>query len=76
MSDFVDVDSLWKVLAVGLIGGAGLVAVFAFGLVGLSAYADRPPGARPKVLGLVLACACFLVVAGGAAAGLVALLAK
>ncbi|MFC6085929.1 hypothetical protein [Sphaerisporangium aureirubrum] len=76
MSDYIDVASLWKVLAVGLLGGAGLVAVFALGLVGLSAYADRPPGARARVPGLVLACGCFLAVAGGAAAGLVAMLAK
>ncbi|MFI6510526.1 hypothetical protein ACIBCT_23220 [Streptosporangium sp. NPDC050855] len=36
MSDYVDLDALWKVLLASLPAGAGLAAVFSLALVGLS----------------------------------------
>lgn len=40
MSDWIDIAALAKILAIGLVGGAGLAAVFAFGLVGLTAHQE------------------------------------
>jgi hypothetical protein len=72
--EWIDVAALLKVLAVGLAAGAGLVAVFSLGLVGLSARAGTltAGGIRqgPRAGGLLLAVACFLAVTAGIALGL------
>ncbi|MEZ0076883.1 hypothetical protein [Planotetraspora sp. GP83] len=76
MSQFIDVESLWKVLVAGLLGGAGLAAVYALGLAGLSAYTaeDTNSGARPA--GLAVAVGCLLIVLAGAGLGIYVMLAK
>lgn len=75
MNDYLDLDILWKVLVTGVAGGAGLVAVYALGLAGLSAAAGRQPGGH-RLPGLLLAGACFLIVAAGVGAGLYLMLSK
>lgn len=40
-------DSLWQVVAVGLLFGAGLPAIFAFGLKSLSLRTPTAPKDRP-----------------------------
>ncbi|GAA5038375.1 UDP-N-acetylmuramyl pentapeptide phosphotransferase/UDP-N-acetylglucosamine-1-phosphate transferase [Thermocatellispora tengchongensis] len=67
----IDFDALWKVLVAGLAAGAGLVAVYALGLVALAARAA--PG--PRHAATALAVACFAIVGAGAACGLYVILA-
>ncbi|MCT9933947.1 hypothetical protein N5079_27420 [Planotetraspora sp. A-T 1434] len=69
MSHFVDVDALWKVLVAGLLGGAGLAAVYALGLVGLSAYTAEDTGSAARPVGLAVAAACLLIVLVGPVSG-------
>lgn len=76
----LDVASLGKVLVASLLAGGGLVAVFALGLVGVSAYvgetAGGPGGTVRKPLGLLVAVVCFAVVVLGVAYGLYVMLDK
>ena len=72
MNSWINLTALWQIVVVGLIAGAGLPALFAFGLRALS----MPGGARAQTagggdsdqlvggnpLGMVLAAICFLVV--------------
>jgi len=58
MTSWIDLDALWKIVAIGLLCGAGLPAVFAVGLRVLSlaerraaAAAGPLPDAAPIVLG-------------------------
>ncbi|RCG32311.1 hypothetical protein DQ384_07380 [Sphaerisporangium album] len=67
MSEYVDLDALWKVLVAALLGGAGLVAVYSLALVGLS---------NGRAAGRVVAGLCFLLVAVGIVLGLYVMLAK
>jgi hypothetical protein len=67
MSEYMDLDALWKVLVAALLAGAGLVALFSMGLVGLSS--GRAAGRAGAGL-------CFLVVAAGIVLGLYVMLAK
>ena len=54
-------DSLWQVVAVGLLFGAGLPAIFAFGLKSLSL--PNPDGTEgPTTLGKMGAYLCFAIV--------------
>ena len=74
MDKYIDFAALFQVLMVSLLAGAGLVAVYAVGLVGLSAServqtGDGTASAR-RVGGLVLAVACFGLVVFGIALGL------
>lgn len=82
MSEYVDGPALLQVLISSLVGGAGLVAVFALGLVGWSAFrlgATAEGGTASaragSVAGLVLACGCFAVVLTGVGLGLYVMLA-
>jgi len=67
-----------------VLAGAGLVAVFALGIVGLSAYQGQPGNAEPgsgqvatrRQLGLLVALTCFAVVVAGVAYGLYVMLNK
>jgi hypothetical protein len=75
----VDVSSLVKVLVASLLGGAGLVAIFALGLAGVSAYVGNTeggaavaPGRKPA--GLMVALTSFAVVIAGVAYGISVLL--
>ncbi|ETK35687.1 hypothetical protein [Microbispora sp. ATCC PTA-5024] len=75
MSQYIDVDALWKVLVAGLVAGAGLVAVYALGLVGLAA-ARTQDGTAARPAGVVVAVVCFALVLAGALLGLYVMLAK
>lgn len=77
MSQYIDVDVLWKVLVAGLLGGAGLVAVYALGIAALAAGREdggRTPAARAA--GTSVAVACFALVLAGAVLGLYVMLTK
>ncbi len=87
-TSLIDVGSLFKVLVASILAGAGLVAVFAIGITGLSAYAGGAPAAgsagsgaapatgRRQPLGLVVAIVSFAVVLAGVAYGLYVMLNK
>ena len=84
MSGYVDGAALLLVLLASLLGGVGLVAVFAVGMVGLSRYRSAPDGGGRSgggrtggsLAGLVLAVLCFGVVSAGVVVGLFVMLAK
>ncbi|WP_024795175.1 hypothetical protein [Tomitella biformata] len=70
-------NSLWQVIAVGLLLGAGLPALFAIGLrsmyggaLGVDEYGETTT-ARPTVARMAVAYSCFAVVVGVVAAGIV-----
>ena len=73
------IEGAWKVLLAGLILGAGLPAVFAFGVRSLAwgagGAAEVAVDARPHPIGRVLAAACFAVVLAGIALGLTIIIA-
>lgn len=66
-------DGAWQVLAIGLLLGAGLPAVFALGIRSL-AYgaggAAEANGGAPHPVGRLLAGLCFAVVVAGVALGI------
>ena len=70
MSDYIDVSALGQVLLVSLIGGVGLVALYAFGIRALAA--GQEDGRRGAI---TVAIVSFAVVVSGVALGLYALLA-
>ncbi|CAN5306782.1 hypothetical protein BH09ACT12_BH09ACT12_36890 [soil metagenome] len=66
-------EGAWKVLAVGLVLGAGLPAVFAFGIRSLAYGAGgeaEVAGGSPHPLGRLLAGLCFAAVVAGVALGI------
>jgi hypothetical protein len=69
VSDYIDLAALAQVLLVSLIGGVGLVALYALGLRYLAL--GRDDGRRGAVPFAVL---CFVVVVIGVLTGLLALL--
>jgi hypothetical protein len=78
---YVDWSALWQILVIGLLAGAGLVAVYSVGLVcwSKSGYGQTTPdgAAAPRhLVGLVAAMGCFAVVVGGVVWGIVVMLAK
>lgn len=60
-------DGAWQVLAIGLLFGAGLPALFALGVrslaLGVGGAAEADPSASPHPVGRVVGGACFAVVA-------------
>ncbi|WP_375503139.1 hypothetical protein [uncultured Jatrophihabitans sp.] len=67
MNSWIDLHALWKIVVVGLICGAGLPAVFAFGLKALDlGQHDGDSGgtatATRNPVGIALAAVCFAVV--------------
>ena len=56
-SPFVDWSALGKILLAGLIGGAGVVILFGFLLLGVK-YVNSAKGEGQRVFGYVLAIAC------------------
>ena len=81
----IDVSALVQVLIASLLGGVGLVALFALGLVAMSAYLGNPGGetaegsavsAGRKPVGLLIAVTCIAVVVTGVGYGLYLLLSK
>jgi succinate dehydrogenase/fumarate reductase cytochrome b subunit len=67
-------EGAWKVLAAGLVLGAGLPAVFAFGIRSLAwgtgGTAEIDTSTAPHPIGRVLAAACFALVLAGIALGI------
>jgi hypothetical protein len=77
MDKYVDTGALLQVLVASILGGAGLVAVFAVGLVGTSfAGTSGQTTTGRRVAGLSLAGFSFLVVAAGVVLGIYAMLHK
>ena len=72
-------EAAWKVLAVGLLLGAGLPMVFALGVRSLAwgagGSAEVAVDARPHAAGRALAVACFAVVVAAIALGLTIIIA-
>ncbi|MFD4180874.1 hypothetical protein [Rhodococcus sp. NPDC058514] len=66
------VDSLWQVIAVGLLLGAGLPAIFALGLRALDSggTTDSTTTATRKPLAMIAAATCFAVVVVAIIAGI------
>jgi hypothetical protein len=68
MSQWIDLHALWRIVVVGLICGAGLPAVFAFGLKALDLGQHGPTGGDGAAtvtrnpVGVTLAAICFAVV--------------
>jgi len=79
MDKYVDTNALLQVLVASILGGAGLVAVFALGLVGTS-YASTGTNGQTsptrRAAGLSLAAIAFLIVAAGVVLGIYAMLKK
>jgi len=48
MTSWIDLDALWKIVAIGLLCGAGLPAVFAVGLRVLSLAERRAAAVAPR----------------------------
>ncbi len=72
---YVDWASMWKILAISVAAGAGLVMVYSIGLLALSASGyvrrgDHEASGRRNVAALVAAAICLLVVAAGVAYGI------
>ncbi|MBB2941234.1 hypothetical protein FB565_000938 [Actinoplanes lutulentus] len=71
-------DSAWKVLLIGILIGAGLPAIFAFGIRSMAygtggdaeVHATGSAGPRPHPAGRIGAAACFGVVLLGVALGI------
>jgi hypothetical protein len=73
MDTFTDtMDSLWQVLLIGLIFGAGLPAIFAFGIRFLSTGSVETDGvaAKRSTAGLVAGSLCMAVVIGAIIVGI------
>jgi hypothetical protein len=77
MDKYVDTGALLQVLFASILGGAGLVAVFAVGLVGTTfAGSSGQTTTGRRVTGLGLAAISFLIVAAGVVLGIYAMLRK
>jgi hypothetical protein len=79
MDKYVDSGALLQVLVASILGGAGLVAVFALGLVGTSlAGAGTSEHTAPalRIAGMSLAAVSFLIVVAGVVLGIYAMLHK
>jgi hypothetical protein len=66
---WINLTAIWKIVVLGLIAGAGLPAIFAFGMLSLSkgaktqtAGADSDVVVGGNLAGMVIAAFCFLVV--------------
>jgi hypothetical protein len=79
-ASYVDWNAMWKIVVIGLLGGAGLTAVYSIGLLALnSGGVTHPDDAQPthrNILLIVVAVLCFLVVLGGVAYGIDTMLSK
>ncbi|MGO4200801.1 hypothetical protein AB4Z09_03385 [Rhodococcus sp. TAF43] len=67
-------NSLWQVVLVGLLLGAGLPAIFALGLKSLSMGAQPGPDGQASTLGKLGAALCFAVVLIAIIAGILMLM--
>ncbi|MCH8611836.1 hypothetical protein [Arsenicicoccus dermatophilus] len=73
-------DAAWKVLAVGLVLGAGLPALFAVGIksmaYGVGGSAEIDSAATPHPVGRVVGILCFAVVAAAILTGITIIVAS
>ncbi|WP_409484658.1 hypothetical protein [Arsenicicoccus dermatophilus] len=73
-------DAAWKVLAVGLVLGAGLPALFAVGIkamaYGVGGSAEIDSTATPHPVGRVVGIVCFAVVAAAILTGITIIVAS
>jgi hypothetical protein len=76
MDKYVDTGALLQVLVASVLGGAGLVAMFAVGLVGTSLAGAEGQTPSRRLAGLSLAGLSFLIVAAGVVLGIYAMLNK
>jgi hypothetical protein len=72
---YVDWASMWKILVISVLAGAGLVTVYSLGLRALSASgylrgSDEQPQGRRNALALVGAAGCLLIVVASAIYGI------
>lgn len=77
-SQYVDWSTMGEILGIGLLAGAGLVAVFSVGLVFLShsGFEAGTGTVRRNPFVLAASVICFLIVVGGVAYGIDVMLAK
>jgi hypothetical protein len=77
-TQYVDWNSMWKILVIGVLGGAGLTGVFSFGLVALNAAEEHRAthGGRRSPVFVGLGCLCFAVVLAGVGFGIDTMLSK
>jgi hypothetical protein len=67
---WINLSAIWKILVFGMIAGAGLPALFAFGMRALAlpgsrvqtAGADSDHLVGGHVLGMIVAAICFLII--------------
>jgi hypothetical protein len=77
MNSWINLPALWRIVVIGLFAGAGLPAIFAFGLRALAAGSDSAAVGtdEDRVIGgsragMVLAGICFAVVLAGIGYGI------
>ncbi|HEY3925539.1 MAG TPA: hypothetical protein VGL75_13335 [Acidothermaceae bacterium] len=77
MNSWINLSALWRIIVVGLLAGAGLPAIFAFGLRALASGSgaaavgtdqDRVVGGSRT--GMTIAALCFAVVLAGIGYGI------
>jgi uncharacterized membrane protein SpoIIM required for sporulation len=75
-SSFIDFDALWKIVAAGFAGGAGVVLAFGFVLLGRSRHQDAGEGTLGRGAYLLLAIFGAMVCAAALIAGFIAMTKK
>jgi hypothetical protein len=65
VSDYVDWDALWRVLALGLVFGAGVVALFSVAIVGLDSAETGVGRIRGRAVAVICFALCALAVVYG-----------
>jgi NADH:ubiquinone oxidoreductase subunit 6 (subunit J) len=75
MGSLVDFTAIWQVCLIALIGGVGIVTLFSVGIVGLNAHNVRRTRSA-AVLGMAVACVCFLLSLGAVVLGVWVMLDK
>jgi hypothetical protein len=81
VTSYIDVSALVKILLIAIVAGAGLTAVFSFGVEGLSRGGFSPDNedgstSARRTPSLVLAGVCFLIVLAGIGYGISVALTK
>ena len=76
MNQWIDLKSLWEIVVIGLLAGAGLPALFAIGMRALATTGKgqpRPAGSElvgGNRAGSTVAALCFLIVLGAIGYGI------
>jgi len=74
-SEYINWSALWKICAAALVGGAGVVVVFGFLLVGVKIANNAKSGGR-EWAGYALACVCGLICVAAIVIGIYAMAEK